>query len=270
MRLLSALLALIRWENALLSALGVLLGAWWANGWVLAPPTLVAAAAAVALTAVANAENDYQDQAIDRTAHPERPLPSGALRPAQARQVVVAAAIASVLLSLAVDVLLAAITVAVLVLMMIYTRRLKSRGIPGNVTVAVLASLPFVYGAWSAGDPEAALPLVAVAAPLHFAREIAKDLEDAHADAAVRRTLPVVHGESVAVGAMMLALALFAGALWPLVAVRPRLGALVIPSLVLIAVAATRALRGHRGGPSLFKAGMACAMVSLVIAHWHR
>lgn len=270
MRSLSAILALIRWENALLSALGVLLGAWWANGSVLAARTLVAAAAAVALTAVANAENDYQDLAIDRSAHPERPLPSGALRPAQARLVVASAAILSLVLSLALDVVLAALTVGVLALMLVYSRTLKTRGIVGNLTVALLASLPFVYGAWAAGRPIAALPLVAVAAPLHLAREIAKDLEDAHADAPLRRTLPVAYGGGVAAAAMVIALALFAAALWPLVTARPRLGALVIPAVILIGLAVGRALRGRRGSPSLFKAAMACAMASLVVAHWHR
>ena len=270
MRSVSAVLALIRWENALLSALGVLLGAWWANGSVLAASTMVAAAAAIALTAVANAENDYQDLAIDRSAHPERPLPSGALSPRQARAVVVTAATVAVLLSVLIDPALGALTVCVIAVMLAYSRTLKTRGLIGNLTVAVVASLPFLYGAWAAGRPSAALTLVAVAAPLHLAREIAKDIEDAHADAPLRRTLPVAHGAKAATGAMAVSLVLFAIALWPLIAARPRLGALVVPTLILIAFAARRALHGHRGSPSLFKAAMACAMASLVAAHWHR
>ena len=270
MRSLSAVLALVRWENALLSALGVLLGAWWAHGFVLAPTTLVAAATAIALTAVANAENDYQDIAIDRAAHPDRPLPSGALRPGHARIVVAAAALTAVVLSLTLDALLAGLTACIVATMLLYSRVLKTRGLAGNLTVALLASLPFLYGAWAAGRPAAAMPLVAVATPLHLAREIAKDLEDAHADAPMRRTLPVAHGVRAARGAMVVALALFIVALWPLVSARPRLGAWVVPACVLIAVGAGRTFRGRRGGPTLFKAAMACAMVSLVLAHWHR
>ena len=270
MRSLSAVLALIRWENALLSALGVLLGAWWAHGSVLAPATLVAAVAAIALTAVANAENDYQDLAIDRAAHPDRPLPSGALRPAHARMVVGTAAVVAIVASLALDVVLAGLTLLVLGLMLLYSRVLKTRGLIGNVTVALLASLPFLYGAWAVGRPTSALPLVTVAAPLHLAREIAKDLEDAHADAPVRRTLPLEHGADAARGAMVIALALFAGGLWPLIDARPPLGLWVAPAVVLIALATRRTLRGHRGGPTLLKAAMACAMASLVVANWHR
>ena len=270
MRSLSAVLTLVRWENALLSALGVLLGAWWAHGSVLAQTTLAAAAAAAALTAVANAENDYQDHAIDRVAHPERPLPSGALRPVHARMVVITAAVAALALTAAIDPQLAGLTAAIVLVMMVYSRVLKVRGLVGNLTVAALASMPFVYGAWTVGHPRAALPLVAVAVPLHLAREVAKDLEDADADAPTRRTLPVAHGTHAARAVLMAALILFALAMWPLVAARPRLGALVVPTLLLTALAAGRAWHGRRGGPSLFKAAMACAMASLVIAHWHR
>lgn len=270
MRSLSALLALVRWENALLSASGVLLGAWWARGSVLAPSTLVAAGVAVALTAVANAENDYQDRAIDRVAHPERPLPSGALQPVHARITVVIAAVVALAGSAALGLALAVVTLLIIGVMLAYSRVLKVRGLAGNVAVAVLASLPFAYGAWAAGRPLDAVPLVGVAIPLHFAREIAKDLEDAEADAPMRRTLPVAHGMNAARVALIVALGLFVARLWPLIAQRPQLGAFVIPAMLLTAAATVRAWRGRRGSPSLFKAAMVCAMASLVLAHWHR
>jgi len=270
MRWLSAVLALIRWENALLSALGVLLGAWWVGGSVLASTTLVAAATAIALTAVANAENDYQDQAIDRSAHPERPLPSGALRPVHARMVVVSGAVIAVLLSASLDPMLAAITTATIVTMLIYSRVLKVRGLIGNLTVSLLASLPFVYGAWAVGRPRAVLPLFAVAVPLHLAREIAKDLDDADADAPARRTLPVAHGTGTARMLLCVALAAFGIALRPLISARPPLGLFIVPALLLVMVATVRAWQTQRGAPVFFKAAMACAMAALVLAHWHR
>ena len=270
MRSPSALLALIRWENAILSACGVCIGAWWARGSVLATTTLLAAGAAAALTAVANAENDYQDLDIDRIAHPERPLPSGALLPAHARVTVIVAAILALGCSVLVGAWLAVATGAIIVVMLAYSRGLKSRGLAGNVTVGILASLPFLYGAWSTGRPLAALPLVGVAIPLHVAREIAKDLEDVEGDAATRRTLPIAHGTHAARMALIIALGVFVIMLWPLVAQRPRLGAFAIPALLLSAAAAVRAWRGRRGSPSLFKAAMAFAMASLVLAHWPR
>ena len=266
----SALLALIRWPNVLLSAAGVLLGAWWARGSLLAPDVLLATIAGAALTAVANAENDYTDREIDRIAHPERPLPSGAIEPVHARRTVIIAALVALASTAAVGMAMAIGTVLVIAVMLVYGHSLKPRGLAGNVAVAVLASLPFVYGAWAAGAPRTALPLIGVAIPLHFAREIAKDLEDAEADAPTRRTLPVVHGLRGARIAVIGALAVFVMMLWPLVVQRPRFGAFILPALVLGALAAARAWRGRRGSPSLFKAAMACAMVSLVLAHWHR
>jgi len=270
MRSLSALLVLIRWENALLSALGVLLGAWWANGSVVASTTLAAAAVAIALTAVANAENDYQDQAIDRSAHPGRPLPSGALRPVHARVVVFSGAMIALVVSASLDPLLAALTTAIIVVMLMYSRLLKVRGLVGNFTVAVLASLPFVYGAWAAGRPRAALPLFAVAVPLHLAREIAKDLDDAEADAPSRRTVPVAHGAAATRLLLAAALVSFGIALRPLISARPPLGLLIVPALLLTVLATVRAWQTRRGAPLFFKAAMACAMAALVLAHWRR
>src|SRR5687768_16386762 len=93
---------------------------------------------------------------------------------------------------------LGVLTVAVLAIMWVYSARLKRYGIPGNVAVAVLGSLPFLYGAWAVGRVEKGALLVMVAAPLHFAREVAKDLDDASAVAATRRTLPVTSGVGTA------------------------------------------------------------------------
>ena len=270
MRSPSALLVLVRWQNVVLSVAGVLLGAWWAHGPVTGPKVLLTALAAAALTAVANVTNDLHDLELDRIAHPDRPLPAGALTAGHARGLVAGAIIIAVAATALVGVVMMAVTVVVIAVMLIYSPVLKARGLAGNVAVAVLASLPFVYGAWAVGDPRAALPLLGVAIPLHFAREIAKDLEDAEADSRTRRTVPVVHGAARARVAVVIALAMFVGMLWPLVAQRPRLGGFVVPALILGGLATHRAWRGRRGSPSLFKAAMACAMVSLVLAHWPR
>jgi 4-hydroxybenzoate polyprenyltransferase len=150
--------------------------------------------------------------------------------------------------------------------MLAYTPLLKPRGLPGNVAVSVLASLPFLYGGWSVGRPGPTLALVALAVPLHLAREIAKDLDDAPGDAGARRTLPVAAGPRAARAALLLALLAFLGVLGPFVAVRPRLALLVLPAVGLALLGAWRALRGRRGAPALLKASMLCAMASLLAA----
>src|SRR4051812_47413374 len=94
-----AVLSLVRWENALLSVAGVILGAWWATGRPNEPETIVMAAIAILLTAFANADNDVRDYEIDKVAHPFRPLPSGRLSLAAARIIVGLCAAAAVVLA---------------------------------------------------------------------------------------------------------------------------------------------------------------------------
>jgi len=265
MRSLSAVFRLIRWENALIAAAGVLLGAWWVGGDPASGRSLAAALAAIALAAVANAWNDLNDVEIDRTAHPDRPLPSGALTMRAARSTVAVAVLAGVLCSAVARPVLGVVTLAVIALMVAYSRWIKRWGLPGNLTVAVLASLPFLYGGWSAGRPRESLVLVALAVPLHFAREIAKDLEDAAADAPVRRTLPVAIGKDATRVILVGALVLFLAALGVFARTRPAFALAVIPSAILAALATWRAFVGRRGSPVLFKSAMVCAMASLLV-----
>jgi geranylgeranylglycerol-phosphate geranylgeranyltransferase len=146
--------------------------------------------------------------------------------------------------------------------MLVYNRVLKRQPLVGNLAVALLASLPFLYGAWSAGDAAAALPLMAFGVPLHLAREIAKDVDDVDGDALDRRTLPMAIGarrsRAVAVGAVALfALAAVVycarGGRWSLLA-------MLVPSFLVALVASRRLLLGARGVPALLKGAMLCAM----------
>ena len=93
-RPLAALAEIARWPNALIAAAGVLVGAWWARPVLPGAAPLWAALAAVALTVYANAFNDRYDIEIDRVAHPERPLPRGAVNERQVQYLYLGAAVA--------------------------------------------------------------------------------------------------------------------------------------------------------------------------------
>lgn len=259
-----ALFEIARWENALMAALGVLFGAWWV-GWGNERPIAFAILAALPLTAAANVWNDIADVSIDRRAHPRRPLPSGRLGIVTARRFAASAALAGVVLASGVDASLGALTVVVVVLMFAYSNGLKRAGLVGNVTVALLASLPFLYGAWAAGKPAKALVLVAIAAPLHFAREIAKDIEDAPSDAATRNTLPVTGGTELAAAVLIASLIVFIMLLLPWVVARPLLALALVPAAGLIVYAVWCSLRGRRGSPLAFKLAMLCAMGAFMV-----
>jgi geranylgeranylglycerol-phosphate geranylgeranyltransferase len=257
-------LALVRWRNALLSAAGVFAGAWWSAGRATLDVALVMLAA-ITLTAVANTTNDIADIEIDRMAHPRRPLPSGSISMRAARGFAVACSIVSILLIAMVDWRLAVLTLAVLAVMWTYSARFKQHGLPGNVAVAVLASLPFLYGAWAVEKIGNGALLLMVAAPLHFAREVAKDVDDAAADAGVRRTLPLrgigsarlFVGAGVATHTVAVAILAFA---YPLFAI------LLVPTIFLAGLAVRRVYRDRHGAPALLKAAMALAIAALIIS----
>ena len=269
-RSVSAVLALARWPNALLSASGVVFGAWWAGWGELGAgavrPVSLAALGAIALTVTANVWNDLADIDVDRRAHPARALPSGRVSLAAARRIAAVAAIAGVALTAGSAPALGVVSVAVVALMYAYSPWLKRAGVVGNCTVAVLASLPFLYGGWAVGRPEAALMLVGIAAPLHLAREIAKDLEDAPADAGARRTLPITAGTSAALALLAVAALVFLLLLLPFATARPRFAAAALPAAALVIYAVSTAMRGHRGSPLVFKLAMVCAMAAFLVA----
>ena len=258
-------LALLRWRNALLAGAGVWAGAWWSAGRVNGSVGL-AVLAAFALTAVANTTNDIADVSIDRLAHPERPLPSGAITPESARVFAIICSILALTLTALVTWWLAVVTVAVLAIMWVYSTRLKSRGLPGNLAVAALGSLPFLYGAAAVGAITRGVLLLAVAMPLHFAREVAKDLDDMSADAGIRRTLPMSRGVSAARIAAAAGVAGYSVAVMLLSAADALFALLLVPTIFLAVLAVRRLFRGRAGAPTLLKAAMVLAIVALFIS----
>ena len=256
-------LALIRWRNALLAGAGVWAGAWWSAGRVTNRVGL-AVVAAFALTAVANTANDIADVRIDRVAHPERPLASGVITPRAARVFAMTCSIVALVLTALVAWWLGLLTLLVLGVMWTYSTHLKRDGLPGNVAVAALGSLPFLYGAAAVDETGKGVLLVAVAMPLHFAREVAKDLEDASADAGIRRTLPVTAGVPRARAAVVMGVAAYSVAVTLLATAYPLFALLLVPTIFLAVLAVYRLYRDRAGTATLLKAAMVLAIVALV------
>jgi geranylgeranylglycerol-phosphate geranylgeranyltransferase len=261
----SAWLALVRWKNALIAAAGVAAGAWWSAGVVDARVSLTALAAML-LTGVANAVNDIADVDIDRLAHPQRPLARGIITPSAALALAIVCSVFALGVLALVDLRLTMLTVPVLLLMWTYSTLFKRRGLPGNIVVAVLASLPFLYGAWVVGAPRRGLLLLLLATPLHFAREIAKDLDDLGGDAEVRHTVPALYGVVVARRHVVLAVFAFLAAVAVTGWTHPLLALLLVPTACLSALAAKRTASDAQRPARLFKLAMVCAIVALVVS----
>jgi geranylgeranylglycerol-phosphate geranylgeranyltransferase len=260
-----AWLALARWRNAALAAAGVVAAAWWSGGRVDMRVALVAIAA-IALTALANTVNDLADVEIDRVAHPSRPLPSGTISTRAATWFAGVCAVFSVILLAFVNLGLAVLTLPVIGLMYAYSAWFKRRGVPGNVLVGLLASLPFFYGAWVVGRPARGALLTMIALPLHFAREVAKDVDDATGDMASRRTLPVAQGVRTARAAAAAGVVAYTGAVVLIAPSYPLFALLLVPTIFLAALAMRRLFHAREGSAELLKAAMALAIVALVIS----
>ncbi len=141
-----------------------------------------------------NALNDYFDLATDIINRASRPLPSGKISPSSAKNFGIALLVLGILLTyfLARFHLFCA-TIAGLILFL-YDVELKKRFLIGNIAIAFLSGLVFIY----AGGPKINLPLFftsAFAFLLHLAREIIKDMEDIAGDIVLgASTLPIKLG----------------------------------------------------------------------------
>ncbi len=194
------LLRLVRAGNLLIAAAGVCAGGWIALGALALPKLLVfAALSSVGLGAAGNALNDLADVAADRVNRPAGPLAAGRVSRHTAEGVVFMSALLGLALAGLVSGTQIVVACGALAVMAAYSPWLKRRGLPGNVAVAIIAGLPLFYGALALRAPAAGLVPWALAAWLHFARELVKDLEDEPGDrAAGRRTLPVTVGAAAA------------------------------------------------------------------------
>ena len=260
---LGALLALVRWQNALIAAAGVVVGAWWErpDAW-LAAPVAWAMGAAVATAAAVNALNDALDVDIDRVAHPARPLVRGAIGRRAALVVAGLSAVVAVVASRRAGGNVPEIVSIALSLGWIYSLMLKEWGVLGNLVVAFVASLPFVAGAEAAGfSRDGGVTLLLVAIPLHFAREVVKDEADARGDRGYRRTLPLVLGAGPARAVAVAAVAAHAGLVTFLFAPFGWRRILFVPAIGL-AVAALLRAEAPRAA-SLLKLAMLLAMAAL-------
>ncbi len=201
-------LRLVRAGNLLVSFVGVLVGGLAAAGMGLGVSSsfwiavVLAAVSTACVTAAGNVLNDLFDVETDRTNHPDRPLVQGTISLSQARALTAGLFVAGVIVVVpiiptypAVGVILAIAAGALLA----YQYRFKARGFVGNLVVALLTGLVFLYGGAAAGAPLVMVPFAAMAFFATLSREVIKDMEDVRGDVD-RRTLPQTHGLSVSGG----------------------------------------------------------------------
>ena len=207
-----AYLHLMRMKNVILASITVPLGAQFAVGdsWLseqlLEVTTQILAV--IFFIGAGNTMNDIKDVAIDREAHPERPLASGTIEISSANKFVKILWLLSITcLSIRAYSLhqngnsiieLVTIYVVAVALMLTYDHgpELKNTGLMGNVSISIMVGAVILYGASSVGNLWTTLVwwTAGVVFFANLAREIIKDCQDMEADEGVRLTLPMTYG----------------------------------------------------------------------------
>jgi geranylgeranylglycerol-phosphate geranylgeranyltransferase len=146
---------------------------------------LAASLSAAFITAYGNIVNDLFDLKVDSLNKPYRPLIRGYIDRKTALAIAIALALVGLALSFAVSSYAYLIALLVIILLLVYTPIFKGMNYLGNILVAGVSSLAFIYGGLAVDKPFGALILVVFAFLLHLGREIVKDIQDRIADSAV-------------------------------------------------------------------------------------
>ena len=163
--------------------------------------------------------NDYYDRKIDAINEPQRPIPSGTVKPNEALAFMVALVVVGLCFRFWFSLWLLCFVVAAvsLVITATYITVGKRSGLPGNFLVSICVAIPFIYGSITAiGTVGLNVVLFASMAFLsNTGREITKGIVDVKGDSAEGvKTLAVRFGEKNAAIAAV-AFFIFAVALTP-------------------------------------------------------
>ena len=261
-------LQMFRMGNAVMGAVGLLVACFMAAGTdAFASEYLVnmalCAAVVVAFVAGGNSINDSIDYEIDKTSHPERPVPMGRITPKQAHVTGISLLLLSVIISIfTFDAACIAIVViaSVLIILMEYFLDVTS-----NITIAVLTGMVFLLGSAIVHDVWANLAPALMAGLVTVGREICKDIEDMEGDEG-RYTLPMMIGKRAA--ALVAVLFFVAGpvlSIWPMIT--DQYGPLyyvVVIADVLFLYAAYLGLKDPHAGQKMAKKGMIFGLLAFI------
>ena len=193
---LKAYIHLSRPVNVLITFVSIPVACWIAGGttvpWF---AVLFAGTTGALVTAGANAINDVFDIDIDRINRPDRPLPSGALTPFEAKRMWLIVSAAAFGLNLFLNSAALLITVFSIALLYFYSARFKRTVLVGNLVVGLMTGMAFIYGSVVAGKIERGVVPALFAFLVNLARELLKDVEDVKGDRIEKAmTMPVRYG----------------------------------------------------------------------------
>ncbi|MFB0558591.1 MAG: geranylgeranylglycerol-phosphate geranylgeranyltransferase [Candidatus Bathyarchaeia archaeon] len=207
---------LMRPVNCVMIGFAVIVGAVIGGGTVILTSPLMMLLSfmtGLTLTGSAMAINDYYDREIDAINEPGRPIPSGAVKPMEALAVSLVLSIFGLVASWLTSAGNSVIAFLAWMTMIAYSTIGKRTGLPGNMMVSTLISLPFIYGGILIGGSslKSSLLFALMAFLANTGRELTKGIVDLEGDGALGiRTVAVSKGAVVAarLSAILYALAI--------------------------------------------------------------
>ncbi|RPI02217.1 MAG: hypothetical protein EHM64_14350 [Ignavibacteriae bacterium] len=196
-----AWIQLSRPVNVLITFVSIPVACWIAGGSApLQLSYLLAGISGALVAAGANAINDAFDIEIDRINRPDRPLPRGVLTLRDARRMWLMVSIVAVAINLFLNISALLIVALSIFLLTYYSARLKRTVLIGNVVIASMTGMAFIYGGAVVARLERALVPALFAFLVNFARELLKDIEDMEGDRKENAvTLPIKYGTAPAI-----------------------------------------------------------------------
>lgn len=205
-RFIKSWLKLVRFEHALISAFGVVVGLMIsakAGGDYSVQEFVLALLVPVSINVGAFALNDYLDIEADKhKKHDKRPLVSGEISKEVAIGTSVVGLIAGPVLGFMINPLAGMIATVFSALSFAYNWKLKDIAILGNLFIAISMAIAFVFGAAVAGFSFEQMPIVILilsvgATFAGFGREIVKTVQDMEGDKKARdsKSLPHIIGQ---------------------------------------------------------------------------
>ncbi len=150
-------------------------------------------------SASANAWNDYLDIEIDRVNQPNRPLPSGQVSPLLVTRFSFVLAALSVVVAAFISPPALIIALTANILLFIYSWKLKSTVLIGNLIVALVSASSAVFGGIAAGNPQPTIWLFLIIFVAILGREVLKTLADYDGDLSESvRTISTAWGKRAA------------------------------------------------------------------------
>lgn len=143
---------------------------------------ILAALSAAFATAAGNIINDIFDIETDKISHPDRVLVKGTLTIDEAWYEYLLFNLLSMLIAAILPSPLLFIVIFSLLLLYLYSAYLKKIILIGNLTIAFLTGMTFIYGGFAVGNPVDAIIPAVFAFLINLIREIVKDIMDLEGD----------------------------------------------------------------------------------------